>query len=78
VGVGERTIPADGTEVTCRRGMPGVPEGTRAVVRHQSPSGYSNLPTLVWLELDEPIIWSHGVSEAAGYWAGLGQFEVTR
>lgn len=71
-----KTIPADGTEVRCKAGMPGVPAGTPAVVRHQSPSGHAN-PGLVWLDLGEPIIWSHGVSESNGFWAGPGQFEAS-
>lgn len=68
-------IPPDGTAVVCLAGMPGVPEGTPAVVRHASPSGHTN-ERLVWLELAEPIIWSHGVSESNGYWAGPGGFRV--
>lgn len=69
-------VPPDGTVVEVDGRMPGVPAGTRAVVRHQSPAGHSNLPRLVWLELDEPIIWSHGVSEAAGYWGSAAEFTV--
>lgn len=70
-------IPPDGTVVECLGGMPGVKAGTTAIVRLASPSGHTN-EGLVWLELEEPIIWSHGVSEAAGYWAGPGEFRIVR
>lgn len=65
----------DGTQVRCNGSMPGVPAGTLAVVRHESPAGYSNLPTVYWLELPEKIRWSHGTSEAAGYWASAKEFD---
>lgn len=66
-------IPPDGTAVECGPGMPGVPAGTPAIVRLASPSGHTN-EGLVWLELAEPIQWSHGQSESNGYWAGPGEF----
>jgi hypothetical protein len=78
-------VPSDGTPVRVKQAglrpgqssMPGVRAGTPAVVRHQSPSGHSNLKSgLVWLELDEPIMWSFGVSESAGFWAGRGEYEL--
>lgn len=71
------TVPADGTRVRVNRGaMVGVPEGTPAVVRHQAPGGHSNLPRLVWLELEEPIQWSHGHSEHPGFWASPVEFTI--
>ena len=69
--------PADGTPVTVRRhAMVGVAEGTPAIVRHASPSGHSNLPRLVWLELDDVIHWSFGTSESSGFWAASGEYDV--
>lgn len=71
------TLPADGTLARVNGGMPGVPAGTRAVVRHKSPSGLSNVKVgLVWLELESPIVWSHGTSPHAGYWASPAEFTV--
>lgn len=79
------TLPADGTLVRVKRvgplpgqsSMPGVPAGTPAIVRHVSPSGLSNYDSgLVWLELDGPIIWSHGVSDHCGFWASPAEFEL--
>jgi hypothetical protein len=66
----EKGLPADGTAVRLKRGMPGTYEGQSAVVRHQSPAGHSNLPRLVWLECE--VIWSHGTAD--GFWAGRGEY----
>ena len=68
-------IPADGTEVRLKRGMPGTYEGQPATVRHQSPSGHSNLRgprPLVWLECE--VIWSHGTAQ--GFWSGPGGYFI--
>jgi hypothetical protein len=77
MGMVNATVPADGTIVRVKAGMPGVSAGTRAVVRHESPNGLSNLKSgMVWLELDAPILWSHGASPHAGYWATPVEFDV--
>ena len=67
---------ADGTHVVCKGTQVGVPKGTPAVVRHQSPSGFSNLPRLYWIELEDYIYWSFGRSEAKGYWGTAAEFDV--
>lgn len=73
----ESQHPADGTPVTVRgHAMVGVTEGTPAVVRHSSPGGHSNLPVLVWLELDDVIQWSFGTSEFPGFWAARAEYDV--
>lgn len=70
-------LPADGTLVRAGGTMVGVPAGTRAIVRHHSPAGLSNVKSgLVWLELDSPIVWSHGVFEHPGYWASPAEFTI--
>lgn len=66
----------DGTEVVTTGTMVGVPSGTSAIVRHQSPNGDSALPRYYWLELDDYIHWSFGDSEAKGYWGTPTEFEV--
>lgn len=66
---------ADGTPIVCKGTMMGVPAGTPAIVRHRSPDGFSNLPRLYWIELDDYIYWSHGHSEAKGYWGTAAEFD---
>lgn len=71
----------DGTPVVCLGTMVGVPKGTPAVLRHASPSGHRRTPgafrpPLYWAELDDYIYWSHGHSEAKGYWGTAAEFEV--
>lgn len=66
-------VPADGTLVRLKRGMPGTYEGQPATVRHRHPSsGHSNFPRLVWLECE--VIWSHGTAD--GFWASRGEYVV--
>lgn len=78
-GAAETEAPVpDGTEVICKGTMVGVPAGTPAVVRHQSPGGHSDLPRLYWLELNDYIYWSFGHSEHKGYWGTAAEFEVRR
>lgn len=70
--------PADGTNViVLAHAMVGITGGTPAVVRHQSPDGHSNMPRLVWLELNDYIHWSFGDSEAKGFWAARSEYEET-
>lgn len=78
-------IPPEGTRVrvkhqgplkdqTC---MPGVKAGTEGIVRHESPAGVSNLPSF-WLELEDPIVWSHRVQEPPyGFWCSTSNVEMT-
>jgi hypothetical protein len=69
----EKDLPADGTMVLLKRGMPGTLEGQTAIVRHAHPrTGHSNLPRLVWLECD--VIWSHGTAE--GFWAARPEYVI--
>lgn len=70
----ENGLPPDGTEVTiATSGMPGTYEGQPAVVRHQSPSGHSNIEHgMVWLECE--VIWSHGTAQ--GYWASRSEYVI--
>lgn len=70
----EKGLPDDGITVTvATRGMPGVFVGDRAVVRHQSPSGHSNIGHgLVWLECE--VRWSHGTAQ--GFWASRSEYVI--
>lgn len=72
----EIDVPADGTEVRLKRGMPGTYEGQTATVHHQHPaSGHSNLlgeHPLVWLECE--VIWSHGTAD--GFWAARAEYVI--
>ena len=65
----------DGTKAIAKGTMVGVPKGTPVIVRHSSPSEYEAGPRLYWLELDDYIYWSHGRSEAKGYWGTAAEFE---
>lgn len=68
----EDGLPTDGSEVNvATSGMPGVFEGQRAVVRHESPSGCSNIERgMVWLECE--VRWSHGTAQ--GFWASRSEY----
>jgi hypothetical protein len=72
----KKDVPADGTLVRLKRGMPGTYEGQSAIVHHQHPtSGHSNLSgehPLVWLECE--VIWSHGTAD--GFWAARPEYVV--